>query len=364
MLRLMRRSFIAFLMVSGVMQVRENPQQPVHPNPDRVLKLVEALKIKGEGKGYYFEGARTLEIDPIGNLYACDSWSSARRSHLMKFSPEGRFIKDLYRQGEGPGEILSTFDFTLSGSEMFLYDTMKRKIVVMDTDGNFKTEFKKETAPFDELIGAFGDWLVILRVSRPLERQTSRLYDEKNAIIMLSKDGKTEKDIFMFTNRSFYISPTQGGGGMSWDPFHSAIAGDRIYVCSTQNYQIQVLDMAKANILFSFMRAYPRVEHLGRDWEKKFATQYNAPKRNYENDVKGLIFGGGRLWVRTSLESKDKGALYDLFNSDGRFVDSFFVDSRVRIIKIDDDFLYASVSDENELPFLVKYRIGEPIGAR
>ena len=97
MLRLMRRTLIAFLMVSGVMQVRENPQQPVHPNPGRVLKLVEALKIKGEGKGYYFEGAWSLEIDPAGNLYACDSWSSARRSHLMKFSPEGRFIKDLYR---------------------------------------------------------------------------------------------------------------------------------------------------------------------------------------------------------------------------------------------------------------------------
>ena len=95
----------------------ENPQQPVHPNPGRVLQLVEAMKIKGEGEGYYFEGARDLEIDRAGNLYVCDSWSSARRSHLMKFSPEGRFIKDLYRQGKGPGEILSTFDFAMSGAE-------------------------------------------------------------------------------------------------------------------------------------------------------------------------------------------------------------------------------------------------------
>jgi hypothetical protein len=173
--RLINCSLIALIALFGVSQVRENPGKPIHPDPGRVLKLVEVMRIRGEGEGYFFEGARNLEIDRAGNLYVCDSWSSARKSHLVKFSPEGRFIKDLYRQGEGPGEILSVYDFALSGSELFLYDTMKRRIVVMDTDGNFKAEFKKVTSPFNGFIGVHGDWLVFLREDHPLERKTSRL---------------------------------------------------------------------------------------------------------------------------------------------------------------------------------------------
>lgn len=367
-LRTMPRMINLFLIVPlalfGVSQVRDNPRKPVHPDAGRVLGLVEVQRIKGEDQAYFFEGARDLEIDSAGNLYVCDSWSSARKSRLLKFSPEGKFIKDLYRQGEGPGEILSIYDFGLSGSELYLYDMMKRKIVVMDTDGSFKAEFRKETSPFSDLLGVWRDWLVFLRADHPLERKTSRLYDVRNVIILVSKDGKTEKELCAFTNQRFYISLAQGGGAMNWDPFHAVIGGDQMFVCSAQNYEIQILDLETAKVFTSFKRDYPRVDHVARDWEKKFASEHNAPKRNHENDVNDLHFGGGFLWVLTSTESKDKGFLYDLFDANGKFEDSFFVNLRGRILKIDGKFLFASISDENSLPLLVKYRITEPIGAR
>jgi hypothetical protein len=357
-------SLVLLLISSAIPQVRENPKHPLHPNPGRVLNFVEVLKIKGEGEGYYFEGARDLEIDRAGNLYICDSWSSARKAHLPKFSPEGKFVKDLYRQGEGPGEILSAYDFVLSGPDVFLFDLMKRKIVVLDSDGNFKAEFKKATSPFGELIGVSGDWIVFLRSERPTEIKTSQLYEKKSVIVFVSKDGKTEKEFYTFANQEFFISLAQGGGSMNWDPFTTTIGDDRMYVSSTQQYKIQVLDLKTAKIVSSFKRDYPRVEHVPQDWEKKFASQFNAPKRYYENDISDLSFAGGLLWVRTSTESKEKGALYDLFDVSGRFVDSFYVNIRGRVLKVDGKFLYASIADENDLPLLVKYRIAEPIGAR
>lgn len=359
------RSFaVTLLALVGFFQERANPKQPLHPNPGRVLKLAEVMRIPGEGEGYYFEGARDLEIDAAGNLYICDSWSSARKAHLLKFSPEGKFVKDLYRQGEGPGEILSSYDFALSGTEIYILDNMKRKVVVMDTDGNFKAEFKKETSPFNDFMGIYEDWLVFSRKDYPLERKTSRLYDVKNAIVLVSKDGKTEKELCALAHQEFYISAAQGGGGMGWDPFEAAIGRDRMFVCSTQKYRIQVLDLATAKIVSSFTRNYPRVEHAARDWEKKFVSQYNAPKREYENDIAALLFDGKFLWVQTSTESKEKGVLYDLFDPEGRFVDSFYVNLKGRILKIDGEFLFASITDLNDLPNLVKYRIAEPLGAR
>ncbi len=349
-------------------QEKANSARPLHPRPGRVLKLVEVLRIPIEGEGYFYEGARDMEIDKDGNLYINDSWSSDRKSHLLKFSPEGRFLKDVDRQGERPGEIQSSYDFSLNGPDVVLYDSMKRKIVVEDLNGNYRIQFSRETSPFDTLYGSYGEWLIFGRKLNPMERKTSRLYDIKHAIVFLSKDGKTERELCAVNNQMFYVSLSQGGGGMNWDPFEAVVGGARMFINSTQEYRVQILDLKTGKIEGAWTRDYPRVAHALREGEKKFVSQFNAPKRRYQNDILGLLVGGGFLWVQTSMESKDKGILYDLFDSEGRFADSFFIDIKGRVLKIADGFLYASNyesdSDPKAIPALVKYRIGEPVGAK
>jgi len=368
----MKRTILVFFGIgllaafSRAEQMRTNPAQPLHRHPDRILKLTEVLRIPIEGEEYFYEGARDVQLDNKGNLYICDSASSARKSHLLKFSPDGRFLKDLYRQGEGPGEIQSTYDFAVNGSNVFLYDSMKRKIVVEDSDGNYKTQFNKEASPFDTFYGIYEEWLVFGRRIYPLERKTSRLYDIKNAIILLSKDGKIEKEIGAFNNQMFFISLSQGGGMMSGDPFQAALGDDRMFNNLSQDYRIQILDLKSGKTAGQWTRDYPRIEHAEKDWEKKFVSQFNAPKRRFENDITDLLYGGGFLWVRTSTESKDKGLLYDLFDSQGRFVDSFFINIKGRVLRIAEGFLYAShyESDAEPVAALVKYRIGEALGGK
>jgi hypothetical protein len=354
----------AYLALAGNSQVRENSKKPIHPDPGRGLKLVKLISIGNEGEGYYFGGARDIQLDAAGNLYLNDTWSSAQKAHLPKFSSDGKFIKDFYRQGEGPGEISSAYEFVADGSNLFLYDYMKRKIVVMDTDGNIEAEFKKETSSFDDFCGVYGDWLVIYRKHYPLERRTSRLYDIRNEIALLSKDGKTEKEVCSLINQMFYISSAQGGGGMPWDPFVATVGGNRLYVCSTQNYLIRAYDLETGKTVSSFKRDYRRVDFDAPESLKKFVSKYHAPKRKYRNDVLALVFDGKFLWVQTSTESKEKGVLYDLFDKEGRFVDSFYVNLKGRVLRIDGEFLYASLSDPNDLPLLVKYRIAEPLVGR
>jgi hypothetical protein len=96
----------------------------------------------------------------------------------------------------------------------------------------------------------------------------------------------------------------------------------------------------------------------------KFIQRYDAPKKKYENDIAGLLFNKGHLWVETSTKDQIKGALYDVFDLEGRFVDSFFVDIKGQIIRLDGDSLFVSGPDETDLPVLVKYRIAEPVGVR
>lgn len=360
---------VAFLVIFVVFatvyaqQIIDNPKTPKNKDAGRILKLKEEMRIKGEGEGYYLNGARDLQIDKSGNIFICDSWSSSQESHLLKFSPEGRFLKDLYRQGQGPGEIQSLYDFSLNESEVYVYDYMQRKIVVMGIDGRFIKEFKNRSGTFNDFIAVFKDWLVFMRTDRPYERKHSRIYDLKDVIVFISKDGEMEEDFHTFIRKQFIISLNQGGGMMNWDPFIAAMGDNKLYVCHTSEYLVEVLDLNTKKITTKFRRKYPRVKHEMRKWEKEFIARYNAPKKKFDPDIKELFYNHGYLWVRTSLEDKDKGFLFDLFDSTGQFLDSFFINLNAYIVKIDGDYLYSSEHNEEGLPFVVKYRIMESLGS-
>jgi hypothetical protein len=354
--------FVVFAAVHA-QQIIDNPKTPKDKNAGHILKLKEEMRIKGEGEDYFLNGARDLQIDKSGNIFICDSWSSSQQSHLLKFSPEGRFLKDLYRQGQGPGEIQSLYDFVLDESEIYIYDYMQRKIVVMEKDGRFIKEFKNRSGTFNEFIGVFKDWLVFMRTDLPYERKHSRLYDLKDVIVFVSRDGEMEEDFHTFIRKQFFISLSQGGGMMNWDPFIAEMGDDKLYVCHTSEYLVEILDLNTEKITSRFKRKYRRVKHEMHKWEKEFIARYNPPKKKFDPDIKELFYNHGYLWVRISLEDKDKGFLFDLFDSTGQFLDSFFINLDGYIVKIDGDFLYSSESDEEGLPFVVKYRIMESLGS-
>jgi len=338
-------------------EIIENPKMPQNKNAGRVLKLEQVFRIDGEGEDYYHNGARELKIDKSGNIYICDSWMSGQKAHLLKFSPDGIFLKDLYKQGEGPGEIQSAYEFSLNEPEVFVYDYMKRKIILMDIEGRFKNEFKITSGQLNEFIGVFEDWLVFMRKDTPYERKVSKIYDVKDVIVFLSKNGQKEKDLYTFLSKEFYVSQAQGGGGSNWDPFKAAMGDGKLFVCHTREYLIEVLDLNTGEITTRFKRKYARAKHEMREFEKKFILKYDAPKKKFDIDVMGLFYNNGQLWIKTSTEDKDKGFLFDIFDTKGQFLDSFYINIKGRILKIDGGFLYSAESDEEELPLIVKYRI-------
>ncbi|MBN2246860.1 MAG: 6-bladed beta-propeller [Candidatus Aminicenantes bacterium] len=354
---------VFFIITAAVpaQKIIENPEKALNQKAGRILKLKEEMRIDGEGENYYFYGVNKLQIDTEGNLYLRDSWHSQQHAHLLKFSPEGKFIIDLYKLGEGPGEIQSNYDFALGGSKVFLFDYMKRKVVVLDPDGGFIHEFKLEPASINDFIGVYKEWLVFLREDWPVERKTSKLYEVNDTIVFISMDGSEKKEGLTFSYQRFLISFAQGGGMMSWDPVILALKDNNLFVCRSMEYIIEVFNLNSGKITQKITRDYPRVKHEQKKWEKDFIAKYDPPKRKYENDIKELFTNQDQLWVKTSFSDKEKGSLFDVFNAKGEFIDSFFINIKGRVVKIEGEYLYASESDAEDLPLLIKYRIMEPI---
>jgi hypothetical protein len=363
---IMKKLLVLLFILSGLVleaqDIIENPEKPIHPDAGRVLKMEEVYRIKSEGEDYYFRGANELKVDVEGHIFISDYWSSANRSHFVHFSPEGKFIRDLYRQGEGPGEINSGFGFALTKTGIFVLDYMKRKIIIMEKDGRFLSEFKLQLGSINEFLGIYNDWLLFMRREYPPERKTSKLYDIDNVIFGISKDGKSSKEFVTLQNQQFLISLAKGGGSMSWDPFMAVLGGDKIYLCRSQEYLIEVFDLNQGQVAGGFTRKYPRVKHVMRDWEKDFINRNDAPGKRYAPDIEEIVYDDrGRLWIRTSTEN-EMGILYDVFSTEGKFLDSFYVPTKRKILAVDQNALFSSEIDEEEFPYVVKHRIMEPIG--
>ena len=342
--------------------VVKNGRVPLNPDGGRVLNIEEVLRIEGEGEGYFHNGATALDVDGEGNIYIQDAWSTAIPMHFLKFSPDGRFIKDLYRQGEGPGEIANMYEFVLGDDVIYVFDMTKRKLIVFSMEGELVEEIKHEKDGLSELLGLHGGGLVAVRREYPVERPTSGLYDILHHIGLLPCEGGEPKPPLTLSQKSFFIASGLGGGGMSWAPSILALRQGKIAACTTCNYLVEVYDLDKKKVITRFNRRYPRIKYEMQDRMKDFVNKFNAPKKKYVNDIKNLFIDGDFIWVETSTVDEEKGKLFDLFDDQGRFLDSFFIPIEGQIVKISCDAVFSTEQNDEGLPVIVKYKILEPVG--
>ena len=357
--QLISLSVILFLGVyfAPAQEVIENPEKPLNKKAGRVLKLKEELRITDKNGDFYFRAPGNLKIASDGSIFIADSYGN----NFLKFSSDGKVLKNLYRRGEGPGEIQDYFDFALSKEKIYVYDYVKRKLIEMTDNEDLVAETRFEKEPFNDLFGFFGDRLVFLnRISAPHEdRTTSRLYDDQYVIILLSTDGETRRESHVFPNQRFYVASSLGGGAMPWSPFDAVLDQDSgcLYVSCNREYMIHVLDLNRNRVIRSFNRKYKRVDYEMLEREEEFVKKYNAPRRKYKVDIERLYLNRGLLWVVTSTKDATKSLPVDVFDEKGQYVDNFFIDVKGGLIAVHNDSVFVVDTDENENYVIIKYRI-------
>jgi len=341
-----------FFSVILAQEVIDNPEKPLSKNAGRVLKIKEAMSIVDEPGKFYFRSPSNIKISSDGSIFVSDY----RGYNFIKFSHDGKFLKNLYKKGEGPGEIQDYFEYALSQNEIYIYDYVKRKVICMENDGSLINEFKTYTEQYNEFKGIFRDWLVFMKRFSPYKRDKVQMYRVKNAIVLLSKDGKKEKESHVFLNKRFYVA---GSGMISWDPFDSVFDENSgyLYVSCTREYMVHVLDMNSGKIIRSFKRKYKRIPYEMSQDEEKFIKRVNAPRKKYEEDINRLHLFNGLLWVETSTKDEEKGILIDVFNNKGQFVDNFYLAFDGYLNSVQNNLIFVNESNEDGNIMIKKYII-------
>ena len=116
--------------------VIENPAKPVAKDAGRVLKLTEVWRITDDSGAFFFKFPRDLRVADDGSVFLHDV------DQFLKFSAEGIFLKNLFRKGQGPGEMPdSAFQYRIHGRDLFILGQNSERFWRADFEGRFLEQY-------------------------------------------------------------------------------------------------------------------------------------------------------------------------------------------------------------------------------
>jgi hypothetical protein len=333
--------------VDGV-EVVANPAVPLHKDPGRVLEIREKLRIRDTGDRFYLKWPSSPAIGPDGSIFLMD------RDQLLRFSPEGTFLGNLVKLGQGPDEIESLNRYLLEEGTVFVADGRTNKVVHMAVDGRYLDDWRSQ----DYFETMTRGWIVGSLVNLP--KVTGVLADATYHFYCTSRSDPAIRKTYAFQGQFYRNPPVM----MRWD-FLTWVPGagrDLLFISLSRDYEIKVLDLAAGRVIRSFGRAYPKVPFNPPENMKAVYARGGTPKPDFERDILELFLPGDALWVRTSTVDPQKGQLFDVFSAEGDFLDSFFVPVQDKILGVADDVIFVQETAEDGTISVVLYRNLERAG--
>jgi hypothetical protein len=338
---------LLFVLFVFSQEIVENPEKSLNPNAGRILKLEEVLRITDEGGGFYFKRPTLLQIAEDGCIFLYDS------EQFLKFSPSGVFMKNLFTKGQGPGEIQRFTRYALRDKDIFIYDSGNSKILYMNQEGEMMEEFRL-TERYSLLLGLFGDHFVFTTMKFPeTEEITGNFIDIPTSILILSKQEEVIKEYPSVTEKAY----TSENFMMSWGRSFTIMSEDgKLCIWSDpEEYMITELDIGSGEIVRKFKRKYPRVKPPKR--KPPPGRPFKIPERKFMSDIDYIYSFQGNVLVWTSTKDEKKGMFFDLFDMEGKYIDSFWVNVSGTVIATYKDFFYVREQDEEGNISIVKYLV-------
>jgi hypothetical protein len=344
---------------AGFGQVIENPKTPPSPNAGRVVSLKEVARITDEKGLFYFVQPLAVFTGRDGSAYVQEF------KQLLKFDPQGRYIKNLLKKGSGPGELNDNLtDVLILEKEIVLWSSNSLKLIRTGLDGRL-IEDKTSPVPLGSLLGAFGGRFFFLKrefVELPKAR-INGIYENDYRFIIFNERGEIIPTPFLMPCTAS-IHFRQGGISIGTISRPMTLAADdrSVFLFHSPDYLIKLLDLEKGTVVRSFRRGYDRVRYAA-----KTPPGYPAelvPK--FHNDLCRLLWRNDRLWAVTSTFDPKKGILVDVFSREGRYLDNFYLPLfKIRRnnpqlyapMAIHGNYLYLLEADEDDLISLIKYEI-------
>jgi len=145
-------TFLLLIPSASIGQIIENPSEAAAKDAGRLLKLIEVWRINDETGGFFFKRPANFRIADDGSIFIADS------DQLLRFSSDGKFIKNLLQKGQGPGEISGNFySYFVFAGDLFIMDLNTRRFWRANFDGIFQEQISLSKKDYDGFMGVLPD---------------------------------------------------------------------------------------------------------------------------------------------------------------------------------------------------------------
>lgn len=339
-------------------EVIENTENPLNPSAGRVLKIGEEFCITDESGEFYFKFPRNLKVSPDGIFFVSDE------NQFLKFDENGNFKKNFFKKGQGPGEFSYIDNYCLQDEKIIIHNSTPNKLVWLDYYGNLVNEYTiQHNLPRGlNFIVFYNKSYYFIKYEVPYTDGKFVPVDSPQILFSITQSGNEIKEIMSFPIKLLAIGSKGQGAAMFRlskliiTPYKEKF----LFVSHTAEYHIKLYDIENEKVIRSFKREYKRVKPP-KDYSGGsvgFAGKsYSPPRPEYLNDINNLFVSDEVLWIQNSTKDEKRGTLFDVFDKEGKFVDSFFINLKGSLLAIDRDSIFVLEKDENELLSIVKYKV-------
>jgi hypothetical protein len=139
-------------------------QEVLKISPDgKVLMTIGQEGVAGNGP-YAFDRPTGVAVASSGDIFVADGHSrnQLNSARVVKYSPDGKFVKAWGHMGSEPGNFREPHDIYVGGSREYVYvaDRQNNRIQVFDQDGNFIAAWKQFGQPSSVYVDKHDDIFV------------------------------------------------------------------------------------------------------------------------------------------------------------------------------------------------------------
>ena len=299
------------------------PAKPQNPRAGRVLELREVSGSRTSRAGSTSRGPRRSKPSPTAA-----SWSPTRTSSWVDAA--GKFVVNMFRPGQGPGELRRITDFLVRGPEVLAFQEQPLKCVVSGLDGKFLREFRPD-APVSRLLGLYGDRLLMASNSAipfdKVKKPEGDILDIVWTLALASPEGAVKATSLAYATK-WFAKRLPGAFIANNLTFLlcAPLEGGLVAVVNEDVYGIRIADPAKNAAVRTIRRDYRRMKfEEEKSPDAPAGARSLAEPREYVNDIQRLFAVDGRIWALTSTLVPGKGVLVDVVSPRGEYVDAFYL---------------------------------------
>jgi 6-bladed beta-propeller len=321
----------SLLLGSGIERIK-NSLLPLNKSNGKTITFKEVLRIQDSDPGFFFKYPKNIKTSNDGSIFIMD------KKQLLKFDGQGKFLRNFYKYGQGPGEIISLSNYLLDGNRIIIHDSAQNKIIIFNhISGEKVDEFRFLNPGYLKLLYQSGERLFFRRSETPETGGKLKLFDVEVSLIQVTNRGHQVEKKIGFPIKHLIIRSGERYFSDQRDRFIFCFPGpDVLYVSHTSGYNVKQYSFTSNSIIREFNRQYKRVKVS--DETKKYAPGGNfgkisiggdqwfkVPVAEYHPDIQKLVYIKNQLWVITSTYDKAGRVLVDIFTNNGVYADKYYL---------------------------------------